>query len=324
MKQIRILFALALSAFAAIVQAVTLPGPVVSADWLSKNLADVQIVTVTGDAAVFTRAPEIVTDPKTGKKVVAEVGGHIEGSSLFDFKKARVEKAIATAKVKFLIPEMADFQKLAQGIGVNAGKPIVLVPLGVDISDVDEALRVLWSFKVYGEQNIAVLDGGLAGWLADGKPVTTAAPAKPAGNWVGNGVNNALVATGDEVAEASKTGKTTLIDARPAPQYYGITKSPSITAAGHVAGAKNFAPDILTRASNGALYFLGKATYEALLKQIGVDPAAPAITYCNTGHLASGAWFMAHEIVGNKNVKLYDGSMHYWTLEKRPVISVPM
>ena len=324
MNTFRILLAIAFTALAAIAQAVNLPGPVVSADWLSQNSADVQIVVVTGDTAVFTRAPEIVTDPKTGKKVVTEVGGHMAGASLFDFKKARVEKAIANAKVKFLIPEMADFEKLVQGIGVNAGKPIVLVPLGQDVSDVDEALRVLWSFKVYGEQNIAVLDGGLAGWLADGKPVTTAAAARAAGNWVGKGVNSALVATGDEVAEASKSGKASLIDARPAPQYYGVVKSPSITAGGHVAGAKNFAPDILTRSSNGALYFLGKATYEALLKQIGVDPAAPTITYCNTGHLASGAWFMAHEIVGNKDVKLYDGSMHYWTLENRPVVTVPM
>ena len=219
---------------------------------------------------------------------------------------------------------MADFQKLVQGIGVNAGKPIVLVPLGQEVADVDEALRVLWSFKVYGEKNIAVLDGGLAGWLADGKPVTTSVAAKPAGNWVGKGADTALVATGDEVAEASKTGKAALIDARPAPQYYGIDKPASISAGGHVAGARNFAPDILTRSSNGALYFLGKATYEGLLKQIGVDPAAPAITYCNTGHFASGAWFMTHEILGNKDVKLYDGSMHYWTLEKRPLVTVPM
>ncbi|MCC7227297.1 MAG: sulfurtransferase [Burkholderiaceae bacterium] len=324
MKLFRILATLALFALATIAEAVNLPGPVVSADWLSKNIGDVQVVMVTGDTATFTRAPEIVTDPKTGKKFVAEVGGHMAGASLFDFKKARVEKAIATAKVKFLIPELAEFEKLVQSIGVNAGKPIVLVPLGLEVSDVDEALRVLWSFKVYGEQNIAVLDGGLAGWLADGKPVNVTPAVKPAGNWTGKAPDSALVATGDEVAEASKTGKIALIDARPAPQFFGITKSPSITAAGHVAGAKNFAPDILTKSANGALYFLGKATYEALLRQIGVDPTAATITYCNTGHLASGAWFMAHEIVGNKNVKLYDGSMHYWTLENRPVVAVPM
>ena len=324
MNYFRLLLAMLLSALGAIAQAVSLPGPIVSADWLSQNIADVQVVVVTGDTAAFTRAPEIVTDPKTGKKTVAEVGGHMAGASLFDFKKARVEKAIANNKVKFLIPEMADFQKLVQGIGVNAGKPIVLVPLGQEVADVDEALRVLWSFKVYGEKNIAVLDGGLAGWLADGKPVTTSVAAKPAGNWVGKGADTALGATGDEGAEASKTGKAALIDARPAPQYYGIDKPASISAGGHVAGARNFAPDILTRSSNGALYFLGKATYEGLLKQIGVDPAAPAITYCNTGHFASGAWFMTHEILGNKDVKLYDGSMHYWTLEKRPLVTVPM
>ena len=57
-------------------------------------------------------------------------------------------------------------------------------------------------------------------------------------------------------------------------------------------------------------------------KASGVDPQASTITYCNTGHLASSAWFVLSEVLGNKQTRLYDGSMHEWTLEKRAVQSV--
>ena len=67
---------------------------------------------------------------------------------------------------------------------------------------------------------------------------------------------------------------------------------------------------------------LPAATYRDVFKASGVDPQGPAITYCNTGHLASGAWFVMSEVLGNKQTKLYDGSMHEWTLEKRPLQSV--
>ena len=50
-----------------------------------------------------------------------------------------------------------------------------------------------------------------------------------------------------------------------------------------------------------------------------LDAAADSITYCNSGQLAAGGWFIQHELLGNGKTRLYDGSMHQWTLEKRPV-----
>ena len=61
---------------------------------------------------------------------------------------------------------------------------------------------------------------------------------------------------------------------------------------------------------------------QALLKASGVEPASPAIAYCNSGHLAAGPWFVMSEIVGNKSTRLYDGSLYLWTLDKRPLVSV--
>ena len=106
--------------------------------------------------ASYTRSPEFEVDKKTGKKFLVEVGGHINESTLLDFKKVRADRMIDGKKIKYLIPEKADFEKIIQAAGINSEKPIVLVPVGLDISDIDEALRAYWQFKVYGEDNIAV------------------------------------------------------------------------------------------------------------------------------------------------------------------------
>ncbi len=324
MKTIRLTFAIALASLINLAGAVTLPGPVVSADWLVKNQSEVQILEVRGDVASYVREPEFETDKKTGKKFLVEVGGHINDSTLLDFKKVRVDRMIDGKKVKYLIPEKADFEKIIQAVGINSDKPIILVPVGLDISDVDEALRAYWQFKVYGEDNIAVLDGGMAGWLSEGREYTIAAANKSGGNWVGKAERKELIANSEQVANASKTGKLTLIDARQPTQFFGLSKRDYVGAYGHIAGAKELAPELLAKPSKGALYFWDKNTYNALMTANGINPKAPAISYCNSGHLASGAWFVMSELVGNKSTKLYDGSLYLWTMEGRPLVSVPL
>ena len=79
------------------------------------------------------------------------------------------------------------------------------------------------------------------------------------------------------------------------------------------------------KSSGGALKFMAPATYRGLLVAQGIDDKTAAITYCNSGHLSSGPWFLMSEVLGNKQVKLYDGSLHQWTLEKRPLAgAVPL
>ena len=134
MKKMQLGLALAIASFIGIVQAVTLPGPVVSAEWLAANQSEVQILEVRGDVASYTRAPEFEVDKKTGKKFLVEVGGHIQDSTLLDFKKVRADRMIDGKKIKYLIPEKADFEKIIQSVGVNSDKPIILVPVGLDIS----------------------------------------------------------------------------------------------------------------------------------------------------------------------------------------------
>jgi thiosulfate/3-mercaptopyruvate sulfurtransferase len=324
MKKIQWALAVVFTAMVGLVQAVTLPGPVVNADWLAANLNEVQVIEVRTDLASYLRNPEFDTDKKTGKKFLVEVGGHISNSSLLDFKKVRVERLVDGKKIKFLIPEKADFEKLVQNLGINSGKPIVLVPIGQDMSDIDEALRTYWQFKVYGEDQVAVLDGGIAGWLSEGREYTTATSQKAPGNWAAKAFRQELIASSDEVAAASKSGKPQLLDARQPAQYLGLAKRPDVLTFGHIAGSKELAPELLAKPVNGALYFWSKNTYDALMSANGLSTKTPTISYCNTGHLASGGWFVMSELVGNKSTKLYDGSLYLWTLEGRPLVGVPL
>ena len=324
MKKIQLLLAFFLTGLVSLVQAITLPGPVVSADWLSNNLSDVQVIEVRTDLASYLRNPEFDTDKKTGKKFLVEVGGHITNSTLLDFKKVRVERLVDGKKIKFLIPEKADFEKLVQSLGINSDKPIVLVPIGQDMSDIDEALRTYWSFKVYGEDQVAVLDGGIAGWLGEGREYVTTNAQKATGNWSAKAYRKELIASSDDVATASKAGKPQLLDARQPAQYLGLAKRPDVLTFGHIAGSKELAPELLAKPSNGALYFWQKNTYDALMAANGLSVKGPTIAYCNTGHLAAGGWFVMSELVGNKSTKLYDGSLYLWTLEGRALVGVPL
>ncbi|WP_114689621.1 sulfurtransferase [Polynucleobacter necessarius] len=324
MKKIQWLLAIALTGLVGLAQAITLPGAVVSADWLFNNLSDVQVIEVRTDLASYLRNPECDTDKKTGKQFLVEVGGHITNSTLLDFKKVRVERLVDGKKSKFLIPEKADFEKLVQSLGINSDKPIVLVPIGQDMSDIDEALRTYWSFKVYGEDPVAVLDGGIAGWLGDGREYVTTNAQKAIGNWSAKAYRQELIASSDDVAAASKAGKPQLLDARQPAQYLGLAKLPDVLTFGHIAGSKELAPELLAKPSNGELYFWQKNSYDALMSANGLSVKGPTIAYCNTGHLAAGGWFVMSELVGNKSTNLYDGSLYLWTLEGRPLVGVPL
>jgi thiosulfate/3-mercaptopyruvate sulfurtransferase len=294
-----------------------LPGPLVDTTWLSANLDKVQIVEVRGNVKSFTAQPEIETDAKTGKKTVAEIGGHIPGSRLIDMKTMRTDRMIGDLKVKYMIPTMADFQATIQAAGVDADKPVVLVPVGMDVTDVDDALRVHWQLKTYGEDNLAVLDGGMATWLIENRPFSTdAAPAK-VGTWVAKADRTVqFMATSDDVAQAIAAKGATLIDSRDIKQYHGLGKRDYVFAYGHLEGAKLYSPDLMVKSAGGAVKFMSPNTYKALLTAQGIDPAAPSISYCNSGHLSSGPWFIMNELVGAPKAKLYDGSLHEWTLEK--------
>jgi thiosulfate/3-mercaptopyruvate sulfurtransferase len=301
-----------------------LPGPLVDTNWLGANLDKVQVLDLRGSAKSFTTDPDM-TDVK-GKKVVDEVGGHIAGSRLMEFKTIRVEREINGNKVKYMVPERAVFEKMVQDAGIDSAKPIVIVPMGTSVADVNDGMRLYWQFKLYGEDNIAMLDGGMAAWLQDGKPFVKDALVAKAGNWKSAADRTAtLFADSDEVATISEKKTAQLIDGRELPQFYGLMKRDYVYAYGHIANAKPLAPETTFKKQGGAIKLLAANTYRGVLQAQGIDPAAPSVVYCNSGAQSSLPWFILSEILGNKSAKQYDGSLHQWTIEKRPLVgAVPL
>jgi len=302
--------------------AASLPGPVVNSQWLVSHLDDVTILNVRSDVDAFTGTSEYETNAKTGAKTLVSVGGHIPKALLVDFDKARATRTIDGRKVEKLLPDRAAFESLMQDSGLAADRPIVITSNGQTADEVDMAARLYWSLKFYGARDLAILDGGDAGWLAAGQTLTSDRPLVEKGDWKATTERRELLAeTGD--VEKAATAKVQLVDARPLPQYAGLSfKKPLVTAAGHVAGARNLPTDVHTKAVGGAQMFLSPAEYRGVMTLQAIDPAMPSISYCNTGHLASGAWFVMSEILGNPQVRLYDGSMHEWTSSGHPVIKL--
>lgn len=306
---------------ASMAHATELPGPLVTSAWLAQHAGEVIILDVRDDLASFKTAPRFETDKVSGKKTLTELGGHIPGALLLDFSKIRVERTIDGRQVKAMLPDRAAFENLMRDAGVNKGKPIVVVMPGQSVEDLDEAARTYWSLKVYGQSAIAILDGGVAGWINSGQPVSSEAAPPAHGDWQASAPHQEFVAGSQDVADAAAS-KVQLVDARPLPYYLGLQKKPIVKAAGHIAGAVDFPTDVQAVAQGSELHFLTPDQYKAVFEKIGVRDRVPSITYCNTGHLAAGAWFVMSEVLGNKQVKLYDGSMHRWTLENRPVVGM--
>lgn len=310
----------ALSQWAAALQ---VPGPVVDGEWLAKNRSEVTVLDIRPNPKSFGATPQFETDKKSGKKVLVELGGHIADAVSVDPKTLRVERTIGGLKVKYMLPERADFEKMVRSWGVQSGRPIVIVAAGQDATDLNDAARLYWQFKVFGEDNIALINGGTSGWIGEGREVVSAPAVKTVdGNWSGKPERMDLLASSEDVEKAVANKSAQLVDARNASQYLGLSKRDYVFAYGHIAGAQNVSSDLLVTEGGDAARLLPVATYRDIFKASGVDPQAATITYCNSGHLASGAWFVLSELLGNKQTRLYDGSMHEWTLEKRATQSV--
>jgi thiosulfate/3-mercaptopyruvate sulfurtransferase len=306
----------------ALASAVDLPGPVVDAAWLKSHLGKVVVLDVRSDPTTWTVAPEFTENKEAGTKTLAYAGGHIDGALLVDFNKIRVDRVINGKKISKLVPDAAQLQAVMRASGVPTGRPIVITAIGEAPFEIEEAARLYWTLKLYGADQLALLDGGNAAWLQAGLPVSTSVSRPDAGNWTAGPLREDLLAEVAEVKQAIND-RHQIIDARPLPQFLGLSfKKPSVMAGGHLPGARNLPTDVRFRARGVAQHFLNPKEYRGVFAAQGIAPEAPTVTYCNTGHMAAGSWFIQSEILGNSEVRLYDGSMHEWTTLGHPVVGL--
>lgn len=322
MKQLLAIFTLLFGLVAITNAGIKPPAALVETDWLAKNQGKVVILDVRKDVKSFTKKPVYRKDKKSGKNKLVKVGGHIPGALLVNYKNVRSNRMIDGKKVTRMIPARDAFQALMQNVGLNKDASVVIVSKGESNGDMTMATRLYWQLKYYGQQNMAILNGGMAQWILDKHKVVSTASKPKKGNWAATREDNSIFASSEDVANAVKNKDAQLVDTRAVSLYLGTWyKKSYVYDKGHIQGAKNYPNELLTKPTLPARFISSKDT-RALMKQLGIDTTARSITYCNSGHLASGSWFLMSEVLGNKNVKLYDGSMHEWTLEKRPTTSV--
>ncbi|MDP2811925.1 MAG: rhodanese-like domain-containing protein [Rhodocyclaceae bacterium] len=239
--------------------------------------------------------------------------GHIAGSVNSNYGKDGWREDDAN-KVPDMLPTKLEVLAAMIGkLGIDNATHVVLVPPGMSSTDMGIGTRVYWTFKVLGHDNVSLLDGGMASYAKDkANPLQTGAPKTELKTFKIS-LRKEMIATVDDIKKARAAG-VTLIDNRPEDNFVGINRHPKATASGTLEGAKNIPNGWLT--VNGMGEFRTKAQLEQLYKLAGVATSGEQINFCNSGHWASVGWFVSSELMGNKKVKLYDGSMLEWTIIK--------
>ncbi|MCK5717504.1 MAG: sulfurtransferase [Thiomargarita sp.] len=308
--------------------AVQVLAPVVDAVWLSKNLNQVVILDVRTEKDSFKKRSRRGSGPvnpcgaKAGQKAF-HVSGHIPGAKLILWKKLFEERKLGDVQVKYLVPSQKKFEKLMQKAGVNNDSAIVITSNGVNLGDAPLTTRLYWMLKYFGHDNVAILDGGTAKWIQDTRKIKYSKSKSKRGNFKVSTVRSHIRATTKDVV----TGTAQLIDARGHDMYLGLSypaKFVPAQAAGHIPNAKNFPLNLMVNSADlmTTFYKMDKIAQVAALKNIKIEQV-DTIFYCNTGAYSSLAWFVWHELLGNKKARLYDGSMHEWSRDaNRPVSSM--
>ena len=275
--------------------------PLVSTTWLQQHL---------GDPDVFVLDVRSAID---GGGAEAYHKGHIPGAIHSDYDKAGWR--VTRGGVPFMLPTLAELEKLIGELGIDEDAHVVVVPAGVHFTDFGAAARTYWTLKVAGVAKISILDGGYAAWVA-AKNAIEPGPSKPAPKIFSASLNKALIA---EAADVLKIEPSKCHADRRAAGHVLRRQAEGAgrKAYGHIPGAVNV---------DSATFYDAKTNRlrpQAELAAIAATlPDGPAVAYCNTGHWAATDWFVLSELLGRKDVQLYYGSMVEWTSDpSRPLAS---
>jgi thiosulfate/3-mercaptopyruvate sulfurtransferase len=294
MRRLFIQFASALALV--IAPMVACAGPLVSPAWLSENLDDAKLVIIDLRNKIDEGSYETFLE------------GHIPGAIHSDYLKDGWR--VGRDGVVGLLPEADQFQSLVRRLGVSDDSHVVVVPAGVSSTDFGSAARAYWTFKVFGHNNVSILDGGFAAWrdYAPGNIETGAFVAPEPGNFVATFNSEFYVGTPDVAAFAANPEQALLVDGRTDEQFYAGGKHPKAAKAGRIPSAVLMDQDKAYSSIGNRLKSRNELT--SIYGDLGDKTI---VSYCNTGHWAATNWFVMSEILGQKNVKLYDGSMVEWT-----------
>ena len=183
------------------------------------------------------------------------------------------------------------------------------------------AAYAYWYFKLYGHQDVRLLDGGRKKWELDSRELVEEVPQRPRTEYVAKEADTSIRAFRDEAVAA--IGQQNLVDVRSPDEFSGKLLAPAhlpqeqSQRPGHIPTAKNIP---WSKAANDDGTFKSDDELKALYEGAGVDLSRDTIAYCRIGERSAHTWFVLHELLGQPNVKNYDGS---WT-EYGSLVGVPI
>jgi thiosulfate/3-mercaptopyruvate sulfurtransferase len=266
----------------------------VTADWVAANLNNpaVAIVEVDEDTTLYAQ-------------------GHIENAITFNWREDLQDG------LRRDIISKEGFELLLSKSGISNDTTVVLYGGNNNWF----AAYAYWYFKLYGHQDVRLLDGGRKRWELDARPFVTAVPTRTATRYVAKDQDLSLRAFRDEVIAA--IGRQNIVDVRSPAEFSGELAAPAHLpqeggqVKGHVPTAKNIP---WSKAANEDGTFKSQDELKDIYTTAGVDLSKETIAYCRIGERSAFSWFVLHELLGVSKVKNYDGS---WT-EYGSLVGVPV
>jgi thiosulfate/3-mercaptopyruvate sulfurtransferase len=260
----------------------------VETDWVAEHLNDeeIRIVEVDENPALYAEA-------------------HIPGAIGFDWRQDLQDQL----KRDFLSPE--DFGRLMGSRGISNDHTVVLY------GDRNNwfAAYTYWYFRYYGHDKVKLVNGPREKWISEGRETSTEVPSHPEAEFKAKKGDSKIRAFRDDVEKALDS-KTHLVDVRSPQEYSGELiamagyEQEGAQRAGHIPGAASV-PWAQAVAEDGT--FKSADALRAIYEDKGViSNGDPIIAYCRIGERSAHTWFVLHELLGEKDVKNYDGSWTEW------------
>jgi thiosulfate/3-mercaptopyruvate sulfurtransferase len=270
------------------------PESLVSSAWLAQHLADPDLRVV--DASYYL--------PMQNRSARAEYDKqHIPGAVFFDVD----EIADTESPLPHMLPSPEKFTSRVRKLGLGDGNRIVVY----DSQGLFSAARVWWSFRVFGHKDVAVLDGGLPKWLAEGRPVDDIPPQPRERHFTARFDHSQLRSKAQMLANIeNKRGQ--VLDARSAGRFHA--REPEVwpgRRSGHIPGSHNLPFTDLLNPADKTL--LPAEQLMAKFRGTGIDLAKPVVVSCGSGMTAAVLALGLH-LIGHRDVALYDGSWAEWGL----------
>ncbi|MEO7365877.1 MAG: 3-mercaptopyruvate sulfurtransferase [Sphingomicrobium sp.] len=258
----------------------------VSTEWLADKLGQPDLIAV--DSSLFMAG--------SGRDARAEYfAAHIPGARFLDIE----ELSDKANPVPHMLPSADIFGAAMAALGIGRNERIVVY----DNSPLRSAARGWFMLRHFGAGSVAILDGGLQKWIAEGRPVESGAPAPRQGSF------EAVERAAEVVGKSAITAGIAVIDARGKARFEGSEPDPRPgVAAGHIPGARNLPFVSLYK---GDCTFRGRDEIAEIFAATGVDPHVPFVATCGSGVTANSLIFAAH-LLGNDATRLYDGSWSEW------------